>query len=77
MTPYFIICAVLSELILYTRSDTTGAGDIMLNIQSLIQLPIPIKILGTKGLSIKQINEIIYKTYGFSQTEIKYIESQI
>lgn len=71
------LCSSVGTYFIYKNSDTTGAGDIMLNIQSLIQLPIPIKILETKGLSIKQINEIIYKTYGFLQTEIKYIESQI
>ena len=49
----------------------------MLNIQSLIQFPIPIKILDAKGLSIKEINETIYRIYSLSDLEIAYIESQI
>ena len=49
----------------------------MLNIQSLIQFPIPIKILDTKGLTTQQINDMIYRIYNFSSTEITYIETQI
>ena len=59
------------------NSDTTGAGDIMLNIQSLINFPVPARLLETNELSHSDINEKIYTIYGFTKTEIEYIESQI
>ena len=33
---------MLDKYFIFKNSDTTGAGDIMLNIQSLIKFPIPI-----------------------------------
>ena len=71
------LCSNVGTYFICKNSDTTGAGDIMLNIQSLIQFPIPIKILDAKGLSIKEINETIYRIYSLSDLEIAYIESQI
>ena len=62
---------------IYKNSDTTGAGDIMLNIQSLIKFPIPIGKIETNDLSQIEINGLIYKRYGFTDTEISYIENQI
>ena len=35
------LCSNIGKYFVYQNSDTTGAGDIMLNIQSLIQFPIP------------------------------------
>lgn len=35
------LCSNIGKYFIYQNSDTTGAGDIMLNIQSLIQFPIP------------------------------------
>lgn len=32
----------MAKYFIYKNSDTTGAGDIMLNIQSLIRFPVPI-----------------------------------
>lgn len=78
---------------IYNNSDTTGAGDIMLNIQSLEKIPIPKveKIIQDKiellvysiiqkkvenTLSVEnQIDEIIYKLFGFSKEEIEYVKS--
>lgn len=71
------LCSTVGTYFIYKNSDTTGAGDIMLNIQSLIKFPVPFKILETKGLSEKEINNTIYLAYGFSKTEIEYIESNI
>ena len=71
------LCSTVGSYFIYKNSDTTGVGDIMLNIQSLIQFPIPIKILDTKGLTTQQINDMIYRIYNFSSTEITYIETQI
>ena len=62
---------------IYKNSDTTGAGDIMLNIQSLVKFPVPLGILETHRLSYEDINNTIYRTYGLTNTEIAYIESQI
>ena len=71
------LCSNVGTYFIYKNSDTTGAGDIMLNIQSLIKFPVPIGELETEGLSYDEINAAIYKTYGFTNAEIVYIESQI
>ena len=70
------LCSRVGTYFIYKNSDTTGAGDIMLNIQSLIKFPIPVGILETKGLSEDGINDAIYATYKFTEAEIEYIESQ-
>ena len=49
----------------------------MLNIQSLIKFPVPVGKLETEGLTYDEINNAIYITYGFTNAEIAYIESQI
>ena len=36
-----VLCSSYAKYFIYNNSDTTGAGDIMLNIQSLEKLPIP------------------------------------
>jgi hypothetical protein len=71
------LCSSVGTYFIYKNSDTTGAGDIMLNIQSLIKFPIPVEILDVKVLSDDEINKAIYKSYGFTHMEISYIESQI
>jgi len=71
------LCSKVGTYFIYKNSDTTGAGDIMLNIQSLIKFPVPVGKLETKGLSYNEINNAIYITYGFTNAEIAYIESQI
>lgn len=71
------LCSSVGTYFVYKNSDTTGAGDIMLNIQSLIKFPVPIGTLDVKGKSYDEINEVIYKSYGFTHSEIIYIESQI
>ncbi|EGD33590.1 type IIS restriction enzyme R and M protein [Capnocytophaga sp. oral taxon 338] len=41
---YYILgflCSSFAKYFIYNNSDTTGAGDIMLNIQSLVKIPIP------------------------------------
>ena len=59
------------------NDEVRGAGDIMLNIQSLIKFPVPVGKLETEGLSYNEINNAIYITYGFTNAEIAYLESQI
>ncbi len=71
------LCSNVGTYFIYKNSDTTGAGDIMLNIQSLTKFPVPIGKLKAEGLSYDEINAAIYKTYGLTNTEIAYIESQI
>ena len=71
------LCSKVGTYFIYKNSDTTGAGDIMLNIQSLIKFPVPVGELETEGLSYNEINNAIYITYGFTNAEIAYIESQI
>ena len=36
-----VLCSKFAQYFIYQNSDTTGAGDIMLNIQSLVKIPIP------------------------------------
>ena len=65
------LCSNVGTYFIYKNSDTTGAGDIMLNIQSLIKLPIPIGKLEIYKLS--EINSVIYKAYGFTNSEISVV----
>lgn len=71
------LCSNVGTYFIYKNSDTTGAGDIMLNIQSLIKFPIPqnqtIKTYGRSDI----LNKNIYQTYGFTPNEISYMESSI
>ena len=80
------LCSKIGKYYIYQNSDTTGAGDIMLNIQSLTQFPIPPIIEPRiteicrelqKGTSCKlqeTLDSLIYKSYGFSPDEIVEIE---
>ncbi len=43
------LCSSFAKYYIYNNSDTTGAGDIMLNIQSLENIPIP-KIANTEEI---------------------------
>ena len=82
------LCSAIGKYYIYKNSDTTGAGDIMLNIQSLIRFPIPkIKISDMRLIEnmIDQISEkydpmlqstidsMIFSLYGFDKDEIKVI----
>jgi hypothetical protein len=50
------LCSSYAKYFIYNNSDTTGAGDIMLNIQSLERLPIPIV---SNNDIINIVNEIL------------------
>ena len=81
------LCSSVGKYFIYQNSDTTGAGDIMLNIQSLIKFPIPIST-DLKHLSEmvvqqskkydesrqQEINHCLYGVYGFNEDEIEQIE---
>ena len=83
------LCSSVGKYFIYQNSDTTGAGDIMLNIQSLIKYPIPTcseYSTYLKQLVLKQIehysqdgqnelDRIVYMIYGLDNDEIKEIES--
>ena len=71
------LCSNVGTYFIYKNSDTTGAGDIMLNIQSLIKFPIPLNQTISICESINVVNQSIYQTYGFTSDEISYIESSI
>lgn len=71
------LCSNVGTYFIYKNSDTTGAGDIMLNIQSLIKFPIPQKQIINISESIEVVNLNIYQAYGFTPNEISYIESSI
>ena len=49
----------------------------MINIQSLVQFPIPHTVLADKPYTDEEINDIVYQSYGFTPEEIAYIEKQI
>ena len=66
------LCSSVGTYYIYKNSDTTGAGDIMLNIQSLVKFPIPF----TEKVDDREItNDEIYRIYQFSADEISYIEA--
>ena len=80
------MCSKVGRYYIYQNSDTTGAGDIMLNIQSLIRFPIPPvsnpKIIENSKVlqnhfsqEIQEtLDSLIYDSYGFSKEEIEEIE---
>ena len=81
------LCSSVGKYFIYQNSDTTGAGDIMLNIQSLIKFPIPIsaEIKHLSEMVVQQskeydesrqneINHCLYRVYGFNEDEIEQIE---
>ena len=80
------LCSKVGRYYIYQNSDTTGAGDIMLNIQSLIRFPIPPvsnpKIIENSKVlqnhfsqEIQEtLDSLIYDSYGFSKEEIEGIE---
>ena len=67
----------VEKFFIYKNSDTTGAGDIMLNIQSLTKFPVPNMSFENLSLSDYEINHYVYESYGFSKKEIAFIEAQI
>ncbi|MBF1601429.1 MAG: Eco57I restriction-modification methylase domain-containing protein [Prevotella sp.] len=75
-----LLCSDVSKYFIFKNSDTTGAGDIMLNIQSLIKFPIPIdfdmkyisKILNLPNKE-EMVNLYVKQLYGFSYDEWEYI----
>ena len=81
------LCSKVGLYFIYQNSDTTGAGDIMLNIQSLIRFPIPKKdlhelyelcyeMMTQPSITTQnKIDQIIYETYGFDANEIQVIEN--
>ena len=72
------LCSTLGKYFIYKNSDTTGAGDIMLNIQSLIKFPVS-QLNSQRLMNIimshddKLIDKTIFSTYGLSVDEISYI----
>ena len=71
------LCSTVGTYFVYKNSDTTGAGDIMLNIQSLIKFPIPKIDIDFDNFSDREINLYIYDIYKFTKEEIHYIEEQV
>ena len=73
------LCSSVAKYFIYKYSDTTGAGDIMLNIQSLVKLPVPVPQKPTifSYTSQEYIDDIVYKSYDLSIEEIEYIKSNI
>ena len=71
------LCSTVGTYFIYKNSDTTGAGDIMLNIQSLVKFPIPQLDVDFDSVSDSEINQYIYDIYKFTREEILYIEEQV
>ena len=84
------LCSDVGRYFIYKNSDTTGAGDIMLNIQSLVKFPIPRNLpeedvihlcslvdrreSGEVDVEV-EINDAIFSAYHLSEDERKYISS--
>ena len=71
------LCSKVGTYYIYKNSDTTGAGDIMLNIQSLIKFPVPLNTNVNINASDDEIDKDIFASYEFTKDEIIYINSQI
>ena len=71
------LCSKVGAYYIYKNSDTTGAGDIMLNIQSLIKFPVPLNTNVNINASDDEIDKDIFASYEFTKDEILYINSQI
>ena len=73
------LCSKVGTYFIYKNSDTTGAGDIMLNIQSLVKFPVPFPLHTNlvSGISKEMIDKFVYSSYAFSNEEISYIENNI
>lgn len=71
------LCSNVGTYFIYKNSDTTGAGDIMLNIQSLIKFPVPKETKFDLTSCHSQRNNLIYQAYNFTESEISYIEANI
>ena len=76
------LCSDLCKYLIYKSSDTTGAGDIMLNIKSLVTLPLPLKfdrMYVRKMLNDPDrdnlINQYMRQLYGFNSDEWEYIQN--
>ena len=83
------LCSKVGRYFIYKNSDTTGAGDIMLNIQSLIKFPIPkntpynLQLTTYISEQIKhysnntqnKIDNLVFEIYDLNKDEIKEIES--
>ena len=80
------LCSAVGRYFIYKNSDTTGAGDIMLNIQSLVKFPIPqrderymaelISLLkqAQNEMIQRKIDEIIFGIYDLSPSEVAEIQ---
>ncbi len=82
-----MLCSAVGKYFIYKNSDTTGAGDIMLNIQSLVKFPIPkidnkqiekitelLKNASNIDEEQKLLDKAIFDLYGFNDDEIQHIE---
>ena len=71
------LCSPVCRYFVYKNSDTTGAGDIMLNIQSLTKFPVPkdspvLELADSQDLPA--ITQAIYASYDLNEEEIAFIE---
>ena len=76
------LCSSIGTYFFYQNSDTTGAGDIMLNIQSLIKFPIVPEcnenlLKAIKSKDDDEIDNAIFDMYKFTLEERTFIYSQI
>lgn len=71
------LCSNVGKYFVCKNSDTTGAGDVMLNIQSLIKFPVPHISFENQPISDEYTNYFVYESYGFTKEEIAYIEEHI
>jgi hypothetical protein len=54
-----VLCSSYAKYFIYNNSDTTGAGDIMLNIQSLEKLPVPKLSFENQNVFCETVRQII------------------
>jgi hypothetical protein len=70
-----ILCSSYAKYFIYNNSDTTGAGDIMLNIQSLEKLPLPKLLPEVHNVFCEKVEQVL-KRKGNKETTLS-IEEEI
>jgi hypothetical protein len=85
-----VLCSSYAKYFIYNNSDTTGAGDIMLNIQSLEKLPVPkpnkeiekkivflLNNIHHINAAENEIDKLIYQMLDLQKDEITFISSSV
>ena len=75
------LCSDYGSYFIYKYSDTTGAGDIMVNVQSLVKVMIPLDVMedvelqkAIKSEDYQLIEECVFNSFNLNDEERRYIK---